>query len=301
MAYKPGTGPGSSTFGSRKDKIGEDVLKAGKTALETFTPLGDVKTAQEAYAAYQRGDIGEAALNSALIALGYTPLGPLARPLGRLGKRVIRDKDMLLPALTDKDYAGLVARETIMGKGPLAGKSVGARVVDKDSDYYDGFNPLDLLMMQNKKIDPAEYSLFFRGDRNPSVAQKIAEEGNIMNTTSLAPDLQVSRRGYTKDRGKSGGLSVFPLRQKDLNEYLDVPISKQEDLPVKTIDEYARGKQQYTIPTDKLEELIMKSDYEPFSTTGMASLTQENSEKALEMLNDYYKSFVGTKSNNRYE
>jgi len=292
-----GRNKGRGPLSKEKQKQRKERTRAAtKEMLETFTPLGDVQTAKDASKAFQEGRYLDAAGNAALIAAGYTPLGPLARPAGRMAKRIARDKDMLLPALTDKDYAGLVARETIMGKAPLSGKSVGAKVIDKESDYYDGFNPLDLLMMQNKKIDPAEYSNFFRGDRNPSVAEAIAEEGNKMSTTSLADDLQVSRRGYTQDSGKKGGLTVFPLRQKDLDEFLDVPISD-----TKTIDEYARGKRQYTIPTDKLEDLIMKSKHEPFATTNVEVLNPKQYENAESKLNDYYKSFLGKKSGTNYE
>ncbi len=131
----------------------DGAKQAGMVALETFTPYGDFQTAQDAYAAYEKGDIGEAALNSALLLLGYTPFAPLARPAGRLAKRIYRDKDLLVPALTDKDYADIVARETILGRGPLAGKSVGAATADTMKDYVStqGYNPLDLLLMQRRK------------------------------------------------------------------------------------------------------------------------------------------------------
>ena len=105
--------------------------QVGKFAAETFTPYGDIQTGKDAYNAYQQGEYLKALANAGMIGLGYTPLGLVARPAGRLAKRVLRDKDMLAPALTDKDYAKLVARETLMGKGPLAGKSVGALSMDE--------------------------------------------------------------------------------------------------------------------------------------------------------------------------
>lgn len=190
MAYKPGTGPGSPTFGSRRDKIGEELTKAGKAALETFTPLGDVKTVKDAYAAYQRGDIGEAALNSALIALGYTPFGPLARPASRLVKRVVKDSDMLIPALTDKDYASIVARETLMGKAPLSGKSVGAATAKTktEEDLINGLSPEEIKF---QKENP-EMELLFHGSDKERADDLMAgyREGQLY----LSPDPEVAAR-----------------------------------------------------------------------------------------------------------
>jgi len=122
-----GRNKGRGPLSKEKQKQRKERTRAAtKEMLETFTPLGDVQTAKDASKAFQEGRYLDAAGNAALIAAGYTPLGPLARPAGRLAKRVIKDSDMLIPALTDKDYASIVARETIMGKAPLSGKSVGA-------------------------------------------------------------------------------------------------------------------------------------------------------------------------------
>lgn len=198
MAYKPGTGPGSPTFGSRRDKINEDILNAGKTVLETFTPLGDVQTAKDTYNAYKQGNMKEAAGNAALLALGYTPFGPLARPAGRLAKRVARDKDMLVPAMTDKDYAGLVARETIMGKGPLAPKSAGA-----------ASNDLELLNEKRKKI---------MKEANEDYGERM---GVTIHSTNYAGPLNVSNFRYKKPNipGKSNEYGIFTHSPLDPSDY----------------------------------------------------------------------------------
>ena len=75
----------------------EDYKKLGMTALETFTPYGDIQTGKDAYNAYQQGEYLKALANAGLIGLGYTPFGMIARPVGRLGKRALN-------AATDPDY-----------------------------------------------------------------------------------------------------------------------------------------------------------------------------------------------------
>ena len=110
----------------QSDENRERIKNRLISIAEATTPLGDVQTGIDAKTAYDEGRYLDAAGNAAMIGLGYTPLGPLARPLGRLAKRVNRDKDMLIPALKDKDYRELVKRETIMGKAPLAPKSIGS-------------------------------------------------------------------------------------------------------------------------------------------------------------------------------
>jgi hypothetical protein len=285
MAYKPGTGPGSPTFGSRRDKIGEDLTKASKVALETFTPLGDIQTAKDAYAAYQRGDIGEAALNSALIALGYTPLGPLARPAGRLAKRVARDKDMLIPALTDKDYADLVARETIMGKGPLAGKSVGAATADTMKDYTttQGYNPLDLLLMQRKGIDPATHEIYYHGTTKPEAARSIVEDRIKTPNHMITGDPMVALQ-YTKagpDEPYKGAIVGYPVKKGEIDKYRDAkPISNSRD-------ERANRREQYNVPSIELEKIMG----DPFMVENPTQF-RDNRETAISMLDDYYKSFM---------
>jgi len=175
----------------------EEAKIAGKFLAETFTPYGDVQTAQDANKAFQEGRYLDAAGNAALIAAGYTPLGPLARPAGRLAKRAMRDKDMLLPALTDKDYAGLVARETIMGRGPLAGKSVGAATAKTrtEEDLIDGLSPFEAKF---QKENP-DFELGFVGS-SPDKADDLSalyREGNLF----IASDPNVAKTYPTELTG----------------------------------------------------------------------------------------------------
>ena len=169
---------------------GLPTAKDIKTMLETFTPYGDVQTAKDANRAFQEGRYLDAAGNAALIAAGYTPLGPLARPAGRLAKRAMRDKDMLLPALTDKDYAGMVARETIMGKAPLAGKSVGAATAKTktEKDLIDGLSPEEIKF---QKENP-EMELLFHGSDKERADDLMAgyREGQLY----LSPDPEVAAK-----------------------------------------------------------------------------------------------------------
>jgi len=164
--------------------------------LETFTPYGDVQTAKDASKAFQEGRYLDAAGNAALIAAGYTPLGPLARPAGRLAKRVARDKDMIIPALTDKDYAGMVARETIMGRGPLAGKSVGSMSID------------DLVA---KRAEIMKQATEDYGERM----------GATIHSTNYAGPLDVNNFRYRKPNipGKSNEPGIFTHSPTDPTDY----------------------------------------------------------------------------------
>jgi len=130
-----------------KEKIKNRLV----SIAEATTPLGDVQTAKDAKKAYNEGRYLDALGNAGMIAAGYTPLGPLARPLGRLAKRVNRDKDMFIPAIKDKDYRDLVKRETIMGQGPLAPQSAGAAsfVTKKDYPYTKGISDLEQALIDS--------------------------------------------------------------------------------------------------------------------------------------------------------
>jgi hypothetical protein len=164
--------------------------------LETFTPYGDVQTAKDASKAFQEGRYLDAAGNAALIAAGYTPLGPLARPAGRLAKRVARDKDMIIPALTDKDYAGMVTRETLLGKDPLAGKSVGAMSID------------DLVA---KRAEIMKQATEDYGERM----------GATIHSTNYAGPLDVNNFRYKRPNipGKSNEFGIFTHSPMDPTDY----------------------------------------------------------------------------------
>lgn len=256
-----------------------------KTILETFTPYGDVQTAKDASKAFQEGRYLDAAGNAALIAAGYTPLGPLARPAGRLAKRAMRDKDMLLSALTDKDYAGIVARETIMGKAPLAGKSVGAATADTLKDYTatKGYNPLDLLIMQRKKIDPATHEIYYHGTTKPEAARSIVEDRIKTQRHMVTGDPMVALQ-YTKagpNEPYKGSIVGYPVKKGQMDEYRDpVPISNSRD-------PRSEGREQYNVPSMDLENIMG----DPFMIENPTQF-QNSREDAINMLNDYYKSFM---------
>jgi len=215
----------------------QEVRSGIKEAAEMFTPLGDVQTAKDAYAAYQRGDIGEAALNSALLALGYTPLGPLARPEGRLAKRVARDKDMLLPALTDKDYAGLVARETIMGKGPLAPKSAGAAGRFTD-EYYEAL----------QEAQPGRQ--FFIHGTNKKYAKDLVDEGVEINRPL---NLSQYPMGSAKYAGDDGELVIISVPE---GVY---PPAKRGTV-TKNADPDLQGMPEWVLEPDAANEFLMRND-----------------------------------------
>ncbi len=174
----------------RRQKEIEQLKDISVSALETFTPLGDVQTAKDASKAFQEGRYLDAAGNAALIGLGYTPLGPLARPAGRLAKRVARDKDMLVPALTDKDYASMVTRETLMGKAPLSGKSVGAATAKTktEKDLISGLSPEEIKF---QKENPGMELLFHGSDKERADdLMQGYREGQLF----LSPDPEVASK-----------------------------------------------------------------------------------------------------------
>lgn len=281
-----GRNKGRGPLSKEKQKQRKERTRAAtKEMLETFTPLGDVQTAKDASKAFQEGRYLDAAGNAALIAAGYTPLGPLARPAGRLAKRAMRDKDMLLPALTDKDYAGMVARETIMGKGPLAGKSVGAATADTMKDYVStqGYNPLDLLLMQRKGIDPATHEIYYHGTTKPEAARSIVEDKIKTPSHMITGDPMVALQ-YTK-AGKNepykGSIVGYPVKKGEMNKYRDsVPISNSRD-------PRAEGREQYNIPSMELEDIMG----DPFVIENPTQF-RDNRNTAISMLDDYYKSFM---------
>ena len=108
--------------------VGASPINYDYNIIDFARDVSPVGAAMNMSSALREGDYKTAGLNAALLGAEVLPIGKLAGPLV---KRVLRDKDMLIPALTDKDYAQLVARETLMGKGPLAGKSVGALSMDE--------------------------------------------------------------------------------------------------------------------------------------------------------------------------
>jgi len=253
--------------------------------LETFTPYGDVQTAKDASKAFQEGRYLDAAGNAALIAAGYTPLGPLARPAGRLAKRVARDKDMIIPALTDKDYAGMVTRETLLGKDPLAGKSVGAATADTMKDYTTtkGYNPLDLLLMQRKGIDPATHEIYYHGTTKPESARSIVEDRIKTQRHMVTGDPMVALQ-YTKagpNEPYKGAIVGYPVKKGQMDNYRDpVPISNSRD-------PRSEGREQYNVPSIELENIMG----DPFMVEKPIYFKNRR-EDAINMLNDYYKSFM---------
>lgn len=288
-----GRNKGRGPLSKEKQKQRKERTRAAtKEMLETFTPLGDVQTAKDASKAFQEGRYLDAAGNAALIAAGYTPLGPLARPAGRLAKRVARDKDMLLPALTDKDYAGLVARETIMGKGPLAPKSAGAASArtkaEKQYKTTSGYHPLELAILKNKGLDPEKYQVYFHGTPKKGVSKDIAggeyvgPDGKPLKTFFLAEDPMVSAIGYATDetgQNLTGGLSSFIVPKGALDKYQINPISGAKRGTEKRVN----TRNQFQITPDELEKIIEKSGIEPVSTDYLN-----------EILNfDYYKKALG--------
>ena len=220
----------------RKEEI-QQLKNIGVGALETFTPLGDVQTAKDASKAFQEGRYFDAAGNAALIAAGYTPLGPLVRPAGRLAKRVVRDKDMLLPALTDKDYAGLVARETIMGKGPLAGKSVGAAGRFTD-EYYEAM----------REAQPGRH--FFIHGTSGKYAKDLVDEG-----VEVKGPFHLSQypMGSAKYAGNDGELVIISVPE---GVY---PPAKRGTV-TKNTDPELQGMPEWILEPDAANEFLMRND-----------------------------------------
>jgi len=209
----------------------EDYKKLGKFAAETFTPYGDIQTGKDAYNAYQQGEYLKALANAGLIGLGYTPFGLVARPAGRLTKRVLRDKDMLVPALTDKDYAQLVARETLMGKAPLAGKSAGAATALTKKRYSDtnklnkGLSPLEIALKKyNPKYKDAKF--IFSGQGKDFADQIAYFDGPPKGSVFMAPDPQVADH-YGFFENSAGRLVAFPV-----NKDFDISTIAQTNLPL---------------------------------------------------------------------
>ncbi|MDC3283341.1 hypothetical protein OAV41_02075 [Planctomycetota bacterium] len=247
----------------------QEVRSGIKEAAEMFTPLGDVQTAKDASKAFQEGRYLDAAGNAALIAAGYTPLGPLARPAGRLAKRVVRDKDMLLPALTDKDYAGLVARETIMGKGPLAGKSVGAATAKTktEKDLIDGLSPMEI---EFQKQNPGT-ELLFQGASKARQDDLLAgyREKNLF----MAPDLKVGSSYGTEltaipvPKGTAEKMiHQYPIRgsgkarAEGREQIIIGPEPKKREQLIKEQGEYFENEE----AIDFLEEMFKQTGIKPF-------------------------------------
>jgi len=203
----------------------EDYKKLGKFAAETFTPYGDIQTGKDAYNAYQQGEYLKALANAGLLGLGYTPFGMMARPVGRLGKRVLRDKDMLVPALTDKDYAQLVARETLMGKAPLAGKSAGAATALTKKRYEpSGISDLEIALQgYDPKFKDAQF--IFTG-QNIDFAEELADFSfDTKKNIFTGPDPQVAGQYAMFDNHRSGlpgRLVAFPVKKDfDISSLLE--------------------------------------------------------------------------------
>jgi len=243
----------------------EDYKKLGKFAAETFTPYGDIQTGKDAYNAYQQGEYLKALANAGLIGLGYTPFGMVARPVGRLGKRVLRDKDMLVPALTDKDYAQLVARETLMGKAPLVGKSAGAATALTKKRYPEskGISALEIALRESKP-EYKDAKFIFTG-QNKDFADQIANfDGPPKGSVYMAPDPQVAGH-YAVFENNPGKLIAFPVK-KDF----DISTIAKTDLPLNVPtfpkNRIARrgplGKTIYSDPDNKMlkDQFIFKED-----------------------------------------
>jgi len=134
----------------------QEVRDGITQSAEMFTPLGDVQTVKDASKAFQEGRYLDAAGNAALIAAGYTPLGPLAKPVGRLVKNRQRLKGALHPMMKNNpayrqeeltDYLNIARGK----QGPLAGKSVGAATAKTrtEKDLIDGLSPFETKFQKN--------------------------------------------------------------------------------------------------------------------------------------------------------
>ena len=261
-----------------------------KFMLETFTPYGDVQTAKDASTAFQEGRYLDAAGNAALIGLGYTPLGPLARPAGRLIKNRNRLKGALhsemrnSPAYRKAELADYL--DIARGKqGPLAPKSVGAATADTMKDYVNtkGYNPIDLLLMQKNKINPATHEIYYHGTTRPEAARSIVEDQIKTPSHMVTGDPMVALQ-YTK-AGKNepykGSIVGYPVKKGEMDKYRDpVPISNSRD-------PRAEGREQYNIPSTKLEEIMGN----PFLIENPIQFRNQR-ETAKDMLDDYYLSFM---------
>ena len=109
-------------WGTRREHMTDDIKQAAGVAADFLPIVGDARSAGRAYDAWKQGDYGGAALEGLGTAVGWVPV---AGPLARGGVRLARNADMVRPALTDPDYAKLLAREVAGKKGPMA-KSAGA-------------------------------------------------------------------------------------------------------------------------------------------------------------------------------
>jgi hypothetical protein len=172
-----------------------------------------------------------------------------------------------------------------MGKGPLAGKSVGAATADTMKDYTKtkGYNPFDLLLMQKRKIDPATHEIYYHGTTNPESARSIVEDRIRTPSHMVTGDPMVALQ-YTK-AGKNepykGAIVGYPVKKGQMDKYRDpIPISNSRDLR-------ADNREQYNIPSLELENIMGN----PFMIEN-PTLVRDKRETAISMLDDYYKSFM---------
>lgn len=140
----------------------EDYKKLGMTALETFTPYGDIQTSKDAYNAYQQGEYLKALANTGLIGLGYTPFGMVARPVGRLSKRALN-------AAVDSDYrslgdilgnpASMPAKDLSSAAAPLSNPEIKKILKEKQKlqKEYGDDTQINFHTSMAKELDPNTY------------------------------------------------------------------------------------------------------------------------------------------------
>tara|TARA_X000000368_G_scaffold412819_1_gene399806 strand:+ start:1429 stop:2517 length:1089 start_codon:yes stop_codon:yes gene_type:complete len=205
--------------------------------IKDVSPIG---AAMNVGSALEEGDYKKAGLNVGLLGLEALPVGKALSKVGApLANRVLRDKDMLIPALTDKDYTKLLINETLMGKAPLAGKAAGSAPLSEAeqvnqliANNADKFNAKDLYEFSRNKFrqkyinewdnDPSmQFMSLMHSSKRPDLtldnynfgSTKTANFSDALKHKAIAPDL-VFNKGYE---------GLFAKQVKDADEFLTDP------------------------------------------------------------------------------
>ena len=167
----------------QSDEHREKIKNRLVSIAEATTPLGDVQTAKDAKTAYDEGRYLDAAGNAAIIAAGYTPLGPLAKLMK--GANKIPESRVLANTVKRKPSPVMVR------KGPLA-------------------------------VDPLQ-SLAERRAKEMNQATKDYGErmGAMIHSTDYAGPLDVNNFNYRSPNiaGKSNELGIFTHSPTDPTNY----------------------------------------------------------------------------------
>jgi len=228
--------------------------------IKDVSPIG---AAMNVGSALEEGDYKKAGLNVGLLGLEALPVGKALSKVGApLANRVLRDKDMLVPALTDKDYTKLFINETLMGKAPLAGKSAGAATALTKKRYKpSGISDLEIALREyDPKFKDAQF--IFTG-QNRDFAEELADFSfDTKKNIFTGPDPQVAGQYAMFDNhrpGLPGRLVAFPI-EKDFN--ISSLLEKSNPLKVPESSFYVTG-------SDGIRRPVYKSITSPLSNRAL--------------------------------